>query len=359
MNEDPDTIPGPDAIPILLSPPRTRAAPDDPLFDEFWTIYPRKIGKAGAGRAWQRVTRHGGDPSAIIAAATLFARECSDAGTATKYIPHPARWLRDGRYADEAAGGERAEPAVAADDGKSYRLHPGFPAWPTTWGPPDGEPDSWVWTKRPLSLTPDGELLCPHCGDPTIEGGEGADVFAHPDQDGYEPGNPLETRGGYTIITMTCACGLRLALASANHKGMFCLQLFAVTAAGPSFDSPVERMFWQACRDAWPPHLSDLLAPQYPVNVRGRQFYLDFALMDGVAPGPRVGFEIDGHATHSSPQAIAADRQRQRMLEEAGWRIIRFGGREVHHDARRCATEALRHVRAQRPESAPDQKEAQ
>jgi very-short-patch-repair endonuclease len=53
-----------------------------------------------------------------------------------------------------------------------------------------------------------------------------------------------------------------------------------------------------------------------------------------------IGIELDGHRTHSSPAAIAADRRRQRDLEAAGWYIIRFGGQEVFIDAVGCVQEA-------------------
>jgi hypothetical protein len=331
-------------IPVEASAGRRRRTTPDPKFDEFWAAYPRKIGKAGAQRLWQRVTRKSGNSDEIIDAARRFAVKCRENGTETKYIPHASSWLRDGRYADEVADGDPAEETPAVGNGKSYRLHPDFPAWPAAWGPPEGEPGSWVWAKRPLRFSPDGDLLCPRCGDSSIAGGVGANVFAHPDQRRYEPSNPLETCGGYNVITMVCACGTRLALLSASHKGAFRLTLFSVTAAGPALGSPVEQMFLRACKDVWPPDLAAILAPQFPVTVKGRNFFLDFALTERVGPGVKVGFEIDGHATHSSPTDIARDRQRQRLLEESGWRIVRFGGSEVHRDARRCATEALRHV---------------
>jgi very-short-patch-repair endonuclease len=102
--------------------------------------------------------------------------------------------------------------------------------------------------------------------------------------------------------------------------------------------SPVERMFWDACQEIRPDLAArGILVRQWRVRAEGRTFYLDFAV-----PSVRAGIEIDGHATHSSPAAIARDRQRQRILERAGWRIIRFGGSEVYHDARLCAEEAIR-----------------
>jgi very-short-patch-repair endonuclease len=62
---------------------------------------------------------------------------------------------------------------------------------------------------------------------------------------------------------------------------------------------------------------------------------IDFAI-----PDRKIGIELDGHATHSSTQAIADDRRRQRRLESAGWRIIRFGGAEVYADANGCVRQA-------------------
>lgn len=94
----------------------------------------------------------------------------------------------------------------------------------------------------------------------------------------------------------------------------------------------------------WPAYPMERLVPQYPVDVDGGRFYLDFAVLDDDQPDRRIGFEIDGHATHSSPVAIAKDRKRQRALEDAGWKIIRFGGSQVHRDPCQCAAEALRHA---------------
>jgi len=59
-----------------------------------------------------------------------------------------------------------------------------------------------------------------------------------------------------------------------------------------------------------------------------------------VPPARKIGIELDGFATHSSTADIEKDRRRQRNLEGRGWYIIRFGGREVHHDADYCAQQA-------------------
>ena len=99
--------------------------------------------------------------------------------------------------------------------------------------------------------------------------------------------------------------------------------------AGPS---PIERQFWTAYVALSPPELAGLVSEH---EVFGGRFRLDFAI-----PGRMIGIELDGHATHSSPQKIADDRHRQRMLEAAGWHVIRFGGAEVYRDAARCVREA-------------------
>ena len=73
------------------------------------------------------------------------------------------------------------------------------------------------------------------------------------------------------------------------------------------------------------------------------QYRLDFAL-----PRRMIGIELDGQRTHSSTQAIAADRRRQRWLEARGWYIIRFGGLEVFQDVDGCVREAAQLVHRHR-----------
>lgn len=108
-----------------------------------------------------------------------------------------------------------------------------------------------------------------------------------------------------------------------------------VPAPGPS---PIEGMFWSAYRSLKPRELRGLV-PQYKVG----RYRIDYAL-----PRQKIGIELDGQLSHSSVDAIAHDRFRQRALEKAGWRIIRFGGGEVYHDAEWCVREAASMVRTRR-----------
>lgn len=96
--------------------------------------------------------------------------------------------------------------------------------------------------------------------------------------------------------------------------------------------SPIEIQFWRAYNSIKPPALRGLVR-QHPVG----RYRIDFAI-----PRQKFGIELDGHATHSSAAAIAADRRRQRALEEMGWRIVRFGGREVFLNAPACVRSAAR-----------------
>lgn len=99
--------------------------------------------------------------------------------------------------------------------------------------------------------------------------------------------------------------------------------------------SPIEDSFWRAHRALKLRPLVGLVR-QYKVG----QYRIDFAL-----PRQMIGIELDGHRTHSSPAAIAADRRRQRWLEAQGWYIIRFGGQEVFQDAADCVRQAAELVR--------------
>jgi very-short-patch-repair endonuclease len=105
-----------------------------------------------------------------------------------------------------------------------------------------------------------------------------------------------------------------------------------VVSREPQNYSPIEVMFWNAYTATRPRALRGLVR-QYPVG----RYRLDFAI-----PLQKFGIELDGWATHASTIAIAADRLRQRNLEEMGWHVVRFGGREVHQNAAVCVRSAAR-----------------
>lgn len=67
-------------------------------FPEFWAIYPRKISKGAAIKAWNGATKKA-TPDAIISG--LKARASTIAAADPKFTPHPATWLNGERWADD------------------------------------------------------------------------------------------------------------------------------------------------------------------------------------------------------------------------------------------------------------------
>jgi hypothetical protein len=69
-----------------------------PEFDEFWSVYPRKIAKTDAWKKWQRRIKEGVDPDYMIDCAENYAIKCK--GKEESYIKHPATFLNEERYKD-------------------------------------------------------------------------------------------------------------------------------------------------------------------------------------------------------------------------------------------------------------------
>lgn len=70
-------------------------------FDEFWEAYPYRVAKAEAQKAWAKIK-----PDAKLLTLILTAIEKQKAGADWlrddgQFIPHPATWLRAGRWLDE------------------------------------------------------------------------------------------------------------------------------------------------------------------------------------------------------------------------------------------------------------------
>lgn len=91
--------------PLFAMPPQPKTA-----FDDFWAVYPRKVAKGDARRAWQKAIRVA-SPEEIIAGAMRYARKAEP-----PFICHPATWLNAERWADED------EPQVQIVDQQESRL---------------------------------------------------------------------------------------------------------------------------------------------------------------------------------------------------------------------------------------------
>jgi hypothetical protein len=80
-----------------------RTTPTPCAFDEFWKLYPRRVAKKAAERAWmksgaERDLELFNEVLAGLRRAILFWQQ---KGTAPEYIPHAATWLNAERWTDE------------------------------------------------------------------------------------------------------------------------------------------------------------------------------------------------------------------------------------------------------------------
>jgi very-short-patch-repair endonuclease len=53
----------------------------------------------------------------------------------------------------------------------------------------------------------------------------------------------------------------------------------------------------------------------------------------------RLVVELDGHAAHSTARAFEADRERDRLLTGAGWRVVRLTWRQLRDESASIAAE--------------------
>lgn len=71
---------------------------DDPMFDQFWALCPRKKGKGAARTAFARACRSA-SAATLIDAMGRYRVEV--AGRDPRFVPHPSTWLNQGRWDDE------------------------------------------------------------------------------------------------------------------------------------------------------------------------------------------------------------------------------------------------------------------
>lgn len=76
---------------------KTRSA-SSAEFEKFWSVYPRKVGKGQAQKAWIKAT---GKAAAVLIIASVEAWRGSKDFPAPEFVPHPATWLNAERWTDE------------------------------------------------------------------------------------------------------------------------------------------------------------------------------------------------------------------------------------------------------------------
>lgn len=75
--------------------------PHGPTFEDFWTAYEKKSGKATAKKKWDLAIKQGADPHHLVAAASRYASCFGEGKKDRQYQKHPATWLHQGCYDDE------------------------------------------------------------------------------------------------------------------------------------------------------------------------------------------------------------------------------------------------------------------
>jgi hypothetical protein len=73
-----------------------------PIFARFWSVYPKRVAKDAARKAWDRRINDGVDPEMMIRGAQRYAVERQ--GQDPKYTKHPATWINAGCWEDETPG---------------------------------------------------------------------------------------------------------------------------------------------------------------------------------------------------------------------------------------------------------------
>lgn len=88
----------------------TRTSPSAPGFEEFWSAYPRRVGKDAALKAFAKRKPDEGLLDRMLCA--IKAQNASEAWRkdAGQFIPHPSTWLNEGRWQDEAIAQPQAPP---------------------------------------------------------------------------------------------------------------------------------------------------------------------------------------------------------------------------------------------------------
>lgn len=92
------TYKGTDSKPDSKPDSKLMPISDPGRFEEFWAVYPRRVAKANAEKAWHKAIRTA-DPPVIIDAARAFA--AIKANEDKQFIPYPATWLNQKRWLDD------------------------------------------------------------------------------------------------------------------------------------------------------------------------------------------------------------------------------------------------------------------
>lgn len=101
-------------------------------FDAFWAVYPRKVGKDAARKAWLSARKRAGLDE-IVEGLRRFVSVT--AGADPQFVPHPATWLNQGRWQDDQSHA-RNGPRSSSDDLRDLATIPATDDLARLWAPP-------------------------------------------------------------------------------------------------------------------------------------------------------------------------------------------------------------------------------
>lgn len=78
-------------------------------FDGFWNLFPRRVAKKDAEKAWNRMNEK--QRFAAVESLPVHVRYWEAAGTTKEFLPYPATWLNGERWEDELEMPEAPEAA--------------------------------------------------------------------------------------------------------------------------------------------------------------------------------------------------------------------------------------------------------
>lgn len=120
-------------------------------------------------------------------------------------------------------------------------------------------------------------------------------------------------------------------------------------------ETPIERLMHIALAEMADRFGSDYLAhcvvePQYPIEIDGQPYRVDFLVTVLPEKGSRVRVvvECDGHDFHEKTKEQATrDKFRDRAIQSLGWKVLHFTGSEIWKSPRVCAEEVLRIIKGE------------
>jgi hypothetical protein len=99
VDDDPGAIPGLPPVPVSARQPEP-GSDDDPDWVKFWEIYPNKVSKADARKAWAKAVKKVA-PFVIIAGAERYRELVTLQRREKGHIKDPRGWLNGERWTDE------------------------------------------------------------------------------------------------------------------------------------------------------------------------------------------------------------------------------------------------------------------